>query len=202
MTDSIVSEQNRIYMSAVILVAALGLAYAPIPGLNQTITVVSGSELQEPLTELEAIFEERHGDIEVKIEIQGSQDMVDRYLTASNDFEPTVLIPANAESLNNLEAGWQLQNQDDRPLFHERPRPITRTMLVGIAWPERGQILFPDGRFDWENVQTAIEADSWADLGGNDRWGRFDFLMTDPTRSNSGQLTLDLWTQAEVGSFS
>ena len=43
-------------------------------------------------------------------------------------------------------------------------------------------------------------ARNWSELGGNAEWGSFDFVTTDPTRSNSGQLTLSLLTQTvELG---
>ena len=40
-------------LSLGIVAVALGLAYAPTPVAQQTVVVVSGSELQEPLVELE-----------------------------------------------------------------------------------------------------------------------------------------------------
>ena len=44
-----------------------------------------------------------------------------------------------------------------------------------------------------------MEAGNWGEIGGNNNWGSFDFLMTDPTRSNSGQVTLGLWAQSKLG---
>ncbi|MGQ9871443.1 MAG: hypothetical protein ACUVQO_11690 [Leptodesmis sp.] len=69
---------------------------------------------------------------------------------------------------------------------------------MAISWPERGKALFPDGQFRWERVEQAMQASSWGAIGGSPSWGSFDFLTTDPTRSNSGQLTLTLWIQSKV----
>ena len=38
-----------------------------------------------------------------------------------------------------------------------------------------------------------MKAQQWGSFGGSANWGSFDFVMTDPTRSNSGQMTLSLW---------
>ena len=50
-------QRKRTITSLGIILASLGLAYAPIPGLQQTVIIVSGSELQEPLKQLETQFE-------------------------------------------------------------------------------------------------------------------------------------------------
>lgn len=183
--------------SLAILAASFGLTYAPLPGVQQTITVVSGSELQEPLALLEERFEQEYPNISVKVEIQGSQDMVNNYVDGQNDFQPTVLIPANGQLLGELEERWSSQNSASP--FLGQPQPIAKTMLVAIAWPERGKALFPNGQFAWGRLEEAMTKGSWGDIGGKSTWGSFDFVTTDPTRSNSGQLTLGLWTQAALG---
>jgi ABC-type molybdate transport system substrate-binding protein len=182
--------------SLTIILAALGLAYAPIPGLNQTVTVVSGTELQEPLAALEAKFEQTHPEIQLELKFQGSQDLVNRYLDDKNDFTPTVLIPANGELLQELDASWQAQNHSKA--FYSPPQPIAKTNLVAIAWQDRGKILFSTGQFDWNRLETALQLGNWAAIGGPSDWGSFDLLITDPTRSNSAQLTLALWAKAET----
>ncbi|UIE36369.1 substrate-binding domain-containing protein [Leptodesmis sichuanensis A121] len=190
------SKSSRWLTSVGIILVALGLTYAPIPGWQQTIIVVSGTELEEPLRTLQASFEKQYPSIKLKLEFQGSQDIINRYLDNKNDFKPTVLIPANGEILSELNERWRTQNRDDP--FYEAPRPIAKTMLVAIAWPDRGKTLFPDGQFRWERVEQAMQASSWGAIGGPPSWGSFDFLTTDPTRSNSGQLTLTLWAQSKV----
>jgi hypothetical protein len=44
-----------------------------------------------------------------------------------------------------------------------------------------------------------MQASNWGAIGGSPNWGSFDFLTTDPTRFNSGQLTLTLWAQSKLG---
>ena len=185
-------------VSLSIIAATLGLAYAPLPGVSQSITIVSGSELQEPLTLLESRFEQQNPSIQVDLEFQGSQDIVNKYIDDNNDFEPTVLIPANGQLLDDLSQRWRAQYGDDP--FYETPQPVAKTMLVGVSWPERAQALFPGGEFQWQRLEAAMASGSWDKIGGNAAWGSFDFVTTDPTRSNSGQLTMSLWSQSEINS--
>ena len=174
------------------VVAAI-LAYAPLPGINQTVVVVSGSELQESLELLVEQFEHSHPNIDIDLRFQGSQDIVNRYVDDSNSFTPAVLIPANGDILTELANRWRAIETSEP--FYEAPQPIAKTMLVGIAWPERGNVLFPTGDFDWQRVEEGMLAQNWSELGGQPEWGSFDFVTTDPTRSNSGQLTLSLLAQ-------
>ena len=83
--------RNRTITSVAIALAAIGLAYAPIPGLQQTVVVVSGTELQAPLQQLEAKFEWENPTIKLELKFQGSQDIVNNYIDKKNDFKPTVL---------------------------------------------------------------------------------------------------------------
>mgnify|MGYP000279296785 CR=1 FL=1 len=188
----------RMAASTAIALVSLGLAYAPLPGVNKTITVVSGSELQAPLAVLEQRFEEANPNINLEVEIQGSQDMVNNYLDDQNDFTPTVLIPANGQLLDELAQRWAAQSSEEP--FYELPQPIAKTMLVAVAWPDRGQALFPGNQFQWSRLEEAIAKGNWGDIGGSAEWGSFDFATTDPERSNSGQLTLSLWSQEKLGS--
>ncbi|MBW4464392.1 MAG: extracellular solute-binding protein [Pegethrix bostrychoides GSE-TBD4-15B] len=180
--------------SLTIILAALGLAYAPIPGLNPTVIIVSGTELQEPLEALAAKFEQAHPAIQLELKFQGSQDLVNRYLNDQHEFTPTVLIPANGGLLQELEASWQTQNQHSA--FYGAPQPIAKTNLVAIAWQDRGKALFPNGQFDWARLEAALQKGNWSAIGGSPDWGSFDLLITDPIRSNSAQLTLALWANA------
>lgn len=187
----------RTSLSLAIVAAAAALASVPLPGLTQKVTVVSGSELEESLAALEERFERQHPGIDLEIRIQGSQDIINNYIDRQNSFTPTVLIPANDQILTQLRERLQAQGETD--IFWDEPQPVAKTMLVGIAWPDRGNVLFPDGRFQWSQLEGAMRAGNWEQLGGPESWGSFDFVTTNPTRSNSGQLTLGLWTQAAVG---
>ncbi len=185
--------KKRTFISVGIIVAALGISYVPLPGVQKTVIVVSGSELQEPLEEIEPKFEKEYPHIQLDIKIQGSQDTINNYIDKKNDFDPTILIPANAELISQLRDRWQTQHQESA--FYGEPTPIAKTMLVGVAWPQRGQVLFPGDRFQWKQIEQAMQQRNWNQIGGQSNWGSFDFLTTNPTRSNSGQLTLSLWTR-------
>jgi ABC-type molybdate transport system substrate-binding protein len=190
--------QNRqVINSVAIILGTLGLTYVPIPGLEQNVVIVSGTELQEPLQQLEAKFEQANPNIKLELKFQGSQDIVNKFVDQKNDFKPTVLIPANGDILTDLST--RLKASGDTQPFYDSPQPLAKTILVGIAWSDRGKILFPDGRFQWSKVEQAMQGRNWGTIGGDNSWGSFDFVTTDPTRSNSGQITLSLWAQSKVG---
>lgn len=191
------AKPRSILTSLGIILAALGLTYAPLPGAQQTLVVVAGTELQEALQALEISFEQDHPSIDLDLRFQGSQELADRYLDQRNDFNPAVLIPASGEILTELGDRWRTQTGSEP--FYDPPRPIAKTLLVGIAWPERGKRLFPDGRFQWQRLEQALSVGTWGSLGGPAAWGSFDLVITDPIRSNSGQLTLSLWSQSKLG---
>lgn len=190
------NKKNRLLTSVGIIIASLGLTYAPIPGWQQTITIVTGTELQEPMEKLETLFEQENPNINVELKFQGSQDMVNRYIDDDNDFNPTVIIPANGEILQELRDRWQTQINSE-PFYDIEP--IAKTMLVGVAWSDRGKVLFQNGRFNWQGIEKAMQIRTWQAIGGNSQWGSFDFLTTNPTRSNSGQLTMALFAQWKSG---
>lgn len=187
---------QRLATSLGLIIAALGLAYAPIPGGQQRLLIVSGTELQEPLEALEARFEQANPNIQVELEFLGSRDIVNRYIDDGFEENPAILIPANGELLQEVSDRWR---EAGTP-FSREPEPIAKTLLVGIAWSDRGQVLFPSGVFDWERVEAALAGSVWPAVGGPDDWGSFDLVITDPGRSNSGQLALGLWAKAETGS--
>ncbi|NEN88378.1 MAG: ABC transporter substrate-binding protein [Okeania sp. SIO3H1] len=189
------SIKNRRIFSGILTCIAVALAYAPIPGLNQKIIVVSGTEFAEPLQQIETQFEQKYPQINLELKFQGSQDIINNYIDQKNDFNPTVLIPTNAELLDELNQRWQSQNNTQA--FYQQPTAIAKTFLVGIAWPERGKILFPNGKFSWQQLEKAMAAGNWQKIGGKQQWGSFDFVTTDPTRSNSGQITMNLWAQSK-----
>ena len=189
------SRKNKTLISLVIILVSLGLTYAPILRRKQTIFIVSGTELKEPLKELEAKFEQNYSRINLELKFQGSQDIVNNYIDQKNDFTPAILIPANGRFLQELNTRWKAQNNSK--LFYNKPKPIAKTTLVVIAWQERGKVLFPDRKFSWSNIEKAMQKRNWLIIGGKEGWGSFDFVTTNPTRSNSGQLTLKLWAQSK-----
>jgi ABC-type molybdate transport system substrate-binding protein len=191
------SKPNKVFASLSIILTVLGLTYAPIPGSQITVTVVSGTELLEPLQVLESKFEQEHPNIKLELKFQGSQEMIDRCFNERDDFKPTVLIPANGIILTEL-SDRSLATGKNEP-FYNSPQPIAKTMLVGIAWSDRAAVLFPDGKWNWQRIEAVMLAENWVEIGGANDWGSFDFLTTDPTRSNSGQMTFELWARSQLG---
>ncbi|MEO0934915.1 MAG: extracellular solute-binding protein, partial [Cyanobacteria bacterium J06641_2] len=92
------------------------------------------------------------------------------------------------------------QAQNNNEAFYNEPQPIAKTLLVAIAWQERGNVLFPNNNFSWQRVEQAMQSNSWEAVGGQKNWGSFDFLITNPTRSNSAQATLSLWAISKLNS--
>lgn len=197
-TPQLIAERRSVFTSIAIVLVSAVLAYAPIPGAVRTIAIVSGTELQEPLEALKSRFEQENPGIKLDLKFQGSQELANRFLDDQNDFKPTVLIPANGEIIQELGDRWRTRNSSEP--FYDRPQAIAKTILVGISWSERGRVLFPNGRFDWQQVERAMLAGNWGAIGGQSNWGSFDFVITDPIRSNSGQLGLSLWAQSKLGS--
>lgn len=132
---------NKPLLSIGIIATVLGLTYIPLPGVQQTVVVVSGTELQEPLTDLEARFEESNPNINIQLEFQGSQDIVNNYIDRNNDFTPTVLIPANEILLAELKE--RSLAQSDEP-FYDEPQAIAKTMLVGLLGRNGVKPYFPE----------------------------------------------------------
>jgi ABC-type molybdate transport system substrate-binding protein len=191
------ASKTRPAISLGILLASLGLAYAPFGGSGQRIVVVSGTELQEPLRELVDRYHRENSGVTIDLQFQGSQDIVNNLVDRKNDFDPALVIPANGELLKTLET--RLKAQGLSTPFQDQPQPVAKTLLVAIAWPERAKTLFPSGNFSWNELEKALQSKNWGAISGQAQWGSFDFLMTDPSRSNSGQLTLGLWAKAKTG---
>jgi ABC-type molybdate transport system substrate-binding protein len=194
-------KRRSVLISLGMIALALAITFAPLPGVQRQIIVVSGTELLQPLTTLKQRFEQAQSNIKVRLEFQGSQDLINNFIDQKNTFAPTVLIPANGEFLQELQERWQAQNLGEPPggPFYDPPRPLVQTQLVGIAWPERGKVLFQDGKFNWSRLEQALRADNWQQLGGNPAWGSFDLVLTDTARSNSAQLALYLWAGHKLG---
>ncbi|WAS04190.1 substrate-binding domain-containing protein [Gloeomargaritales cyanobacterium VI4D9] len=190
--------RRRTVLSLGFLAVGLAAGLAPLPGESRTLVVVAGTELQQALAALKSGFEQSQPGVRLELRFRGSQALANDYLDDRyQDVTPTILIPASGEILARLAQDWRARYGDEP--FYSPPQPIAKTLLVGIAWPERGRVLFPQGQFRWEQVVAAMRAGQWAALGAPANWGSFDFRMTDPLRSNSGQLTLFLWAGATLG---
>lgn len=113
MKKSQVQQKNRAATSIGIIFGSLLLTYVPIPGLQQNVVIVSGTELQEPLQQLEAKFEQANPNIKLDLKFQGSQDMVNKFVDQKNDFKPTVLIPSSGDILTELSTRLKATNNTE-----------------------------------------------------------------------------------------
>ncbi|QEY31062.1 hypothetical protein EVJ50_01140 [Synechococcus sp. RSCCF101] len=159
------STGRRRLLSLLIGGVGLGLAAAPALWPRRVLAVAVGSELEPAMAELERLFERRNPAVDLRWEVQGSQDMVERALEPSAD-RARVLIPANREHLLSLDQ--RLRRQGAESLL-EPPRPIARTLLVAVAWPERAERLFAgagEGGFRWPPLERALRQGRWDALGG------------------------------------
>ena len=184
--------QRRV-LSLAILAASVALAAAPWSLFRRSLSVAVGSELEQPMRDLETRFEQAHPDIDLVWRVQGSQDMVNQAMEVTS-MRPRVLIPASGDLLRGLAERLSRQ-QTGNGL--SQPQPIARTVLVAVSWPERATALFGQGPFSWDALKKALEQSSWAALGGKESWGRFNLRATDPARSNSGQLAMLLWLRSQ-----
>ena len=180
-------------LSLAILAASVALAAMPWSPFRRSLSVAVGSELEQPMRDLEIRFEQAHPEIDLVWRVQGSQDMVNQAME-DTPARPRVLIPASGALLRGL-AERLARQQTDGGLSD--PQPIARTVLVAVSWPERATALFGQGPFRWDTLKKALEQSSWTSLGGQENWGRFNLRATDPSRSNSGQLAMLLWLRSQ-----
>lgn len=146
------------------------------PGIDciNVLAIAAGTEMEEPLKFLAAEYQKEHPEVRIQLKFQGSQELTDNYRQGKGS-RPQILIPASAQLLNNIEGERQ---------------PIAKTLLVGVVWQESASALFPDGQWDWAKVEAALKAPNWLNRG------KFVLAFTDPKRSNSGRMTLDLWARS------
>ena len=135
------TRRRSLLISLGLIAAALVLTFFPISAAQRQLVIVSGSELEEPLKLLAQQFQQEHPQVQIVLKTQGSLDMVNRFVSDQNDFQPSILIPANGELLKTLETRWRSQHGSSP--FSQSPQAIAKTRLVAMAWPERGQALFP-----------------------------------------------------------
>lgn len=143
---------------------------------------------------LEAAVENFEGDVEgrpivVNLEKMGSREMVQAIVAGEQ--QPDLVSPASSLQASLLET--ESRARFGRPLVDpDRCRPVVSTPLVLLAWPERAEALWGDapGQNLWLELQTAlVDPKGWASYG-HPEWGYVKFGHTDPTRSNSGLMTI------------
>lgn len=183
---------RRRFLSLGLATTALVLASPAVPGPRRPLLVAVGSELESTMRQLEPDFERSHPTLDLRWEVLGAQEMVNRQLDGGPE-RARVLIPSNGDQLKAYAEA--MRTRGEATPFAASPQTIARTLLVAVAWPDRAQRLFPDGRFAWPRLRQAAAAGQWAALGAPAAWGSVDVRCTDPLRSSSGQMTLALWSR-------
>ena len=89
--------QRRRVLSVLILGAAILIAASPWTPFRRRLLVAIGSELEQPMHELEARFETTYPAVDLQWRVLGSQDMVNQALEAGQA-RPRVLVPAAMRS--------------------------------------------------------------------------------------------------------
>jgi hypothetical protein len=136
--------------------------------------------------------------VNVTLEKMGSRDMVQAVLAGQQ--QPDVISPAS-----NLQASL-LQSQSravlGAPVIDMMEcRSVVSTPLVLVSWRERADVLWGDqpGSNLWLDLQSAlVDPTGWASYD-RPEWGYIKFGHTDPTRSNSGMMTVLLMAYGYFG---
>ncbi|MEW5868343.1 MAG: substrate-binding domain-containing protein [Chloroflexota bacterium] len=199
-------------MAALVFPAFRSSAYAPLrelilpPPPPIVLNVLYSTEkeawLNEVMTEFKANPPRVNGHpIQLEMQKSGSREM---YLAVlDGEAKPDVISPAGSlqisilEDLSRSKYGFPLVDPSDKSTC----RSVVQTPLVLVAWQDRAQVLWgdnPNGNL-WIRLREAlINPEGWAGYGHSE-WGYIKFGHTDPTRSNSGFMTVLLMTYNYFG---
>jgi len=130
--------------------------------------------------------------IKVILEKTGSREM---YLGILDDkYQPDVISPASTLQISILQD--LSQQKYSFPIVNRNNQSecisVIRTPLVLVAWKERADVLWKNQSNEklWESLYLAVTSTTgWQDYG-HPEWGYVKFSHTDPTKSNSGFMTL------------
>jgi len=201
-----------VFLAALFLPEFRPIAYAPLrellipPPAPIQVSLLYSTEkeawLEEMLLEFEAARPQVNGHpVQVSTQKMGSREM---YLAVlDGQIQPDILSPAGSLQIAILEE--LSADKLGRPLVRQSDPAVCRspfkTPLVVVAWRERAQVLWgdhPNGDF-WKRLQQALtNPEGWAAYG-RPEWSYLKFGHTDPTRSNSGFMTLVLMTYGFYG---
>ncbi|MGD9093321.1 MAG: extracellular solute-binding protein, partial [Anaerolineales bacterium] len=136
--------------------------------------------------------------IEVELEKMGSRQM---YLAVlDEERQPDIISPASSLQISILHDLSQKKNS--LPIVglvdpsDERCKPVLNTPLVLVAWRERAEVLFGShpGAGLWNQLYAAlVNPEGWGAFGYPE-WSYIKFGHTDPTKSNSGFMSILLLT--------
>jgi ABC-type Fe3+ transport system substrate-binding protein len=204
-----------VFAASLVLPAFRTVAYAPVrelilpPPKPITLSLLLSTEkdawLEEVLQEMERtpLVVDGHP-IQVDVQKMGSREM---YLgVLDGEYEPDLISPASSlqikllEDLSRSKSGEPLVDPGDQL----NCRKVLQTPLVVVAWADRADVLWgedPNGSM-WMHMQEALtNPEGWAAYGYPE-WSYIKFGHTDPTRSNSGFMTIVLMAYNYLGKTS
>jgi ABC-type Fe3+ transport system substrate-binding protein len=202
-------QPNKSLFFAIVGLAVIGVAgmfgawYFLIKANPITLTVLYSTEKEAWLKDVVAEFEGQVGGraIELELKQMGSLEMAQAVLDGVE--QPDLISPASSLQVSILQE--QSAAKYGLPLVNGAEcRPVVNTPLVLVAWKERADVLWgnnPNGNM-WQRLQEAlIDPAGWAAYD-RPEWGYIKFGHTDPTRSNSGLMTILLMTYGFMGKTS
>jgi ABC-type Fe3+ transport system substrate-binding protein len=204
-----------VFIVALILPSFRSVAYAPLreliipPPEPIVIHLLYSTEKEAWLESLAAELEKRPlmldgREIQIVMDKTGSREMYLAILDGDEQWD--MISPASSlqisilEDLSTSKFGAPIVDPTDPSIC----RPVLETPLVLVVWKDRADVLWgenPNGNL-WVNLQAALtNPQGWAAYG-HPEWSYIKFGHTDPTRSNSGFMTIVLMAYNYFGKTS
>jgi serine/threonine-protein kinase len=157
------------------------------------IHIAYGTEKQKWLEEAALAFAKTPagGRIKVSLHGMGSVEGAQAVLDGPSPVPIHVWSPASSAYRDLFEQEWH-SSHSNNPIA--RSENLALTPMVFVMWRDRREAYIKKyGKVNFKTVGQAMhELAGWRSIAGQAGWGRFKFGHTDPTRSNSGLLTLVL----------
>jgi hypothetical protein len=201
-----------VFVAAMILPAFRSIAYAPLrelifpPPEPIVLNLLYSTEKEAWLEDMVARTENRpltvNGrEVRVVMDKLGSREMYLQILDGDERWD--MISPASSLQISILEDLSTSKNNTPivNPNNKETCRSVLKTPLVLVAWKERADVLWQDGLYEdfWMDLQNALtNPEGWAAFGYPE-WSYIKFGHTDPTRSNSGFMTIVLMSYGYFG---
>jgi serine/threonine-protein kinase len=155
------------------------------------INVAYGTEKDKWLKEALALFEQTPEGRQVRVNLvgMGSVDGAQAILDGPGKTPFQVWSPASSAYRDVFEKEWRIKHGGD-PILHSEN--LALTPMVFVLWKSRYEPFIAKYRtVSFRTIAAAMrEPGGWASIGNQPEWGLFKFAHTEPSKSNSGLLTL------------
>jgi ABC-type sulfate transport system substrate-binding protein len=188
------------------------MTYAPLrelllpPPKPITLSVLYSTEKEAWLKDVVSQFEAENTSvngrpIHIELSQMGSREIYLGVMDGSQ--KPDIISPAGSlqisilQDLSRKKNGVSIVNMNDKATC----RSVLTTPLVLVAWRERADVLWGQdpGSSLWKQLGQAVtNPQGWAAYG-HPEWSFVKFGHTDPTKSNSGFMTILLMTYDYLG---